>query len=159
MELELSITYRGTVYPWHCDHMGHMNVTWYVGKFDEASWNLLASIGLTPAYFRDSNRGMVAVEQHLAYKRELLAGDTVFVRSKVLEVREKVILFAHEMVNAQTLEVAATSHYTVVHIDRWTRKACPLPPQVHSAAQPVNGSLRPEGNGTDKAAANAVSLG
>ena len=29
------LTYRGTVYPWHCDHMGHMNVMWYVGKFDE----------------------------------------------------------------------------------------------------------------------------
>ena len=150
MELEQSITYRGTVYPWHCDHMGHMNVMWYVGKFDEASWNLLASVGLTPAYLRDSNRCMVAAEQHLAYKKELLAGDTVFVRSKVLEVRDKVILFAHEMVNGQTLEVAATSHYTVVHIDRWTRKACPLP---------VNDSLRSEGNGTEKAAANAVSLG
>ena len=25
-------TYRGAVYPWHCDHMGHMNVMWYVGK-------------------------------------------------------------------------------------------------------------------------------
>ena len=30
------LTYRGTVYPWHCDHVGHMNVMWYVGKFDEA---------------------------------------------------------------------------------------------------------------------------
>jgi acyl-CoA thioester hydrolase len=25
------ITYRGAVYPWHCDHRGHMNVMWYVG--------------------------------------------------------------------------------------------------------------------------------
>ena len=33
-------TYKGTVYPWHCDHVGHMNVMWYVGKFDEATWNL-----------------------------------------------------------------------------------------------------------------------
>ena len=144
MELEQSITYRGTVYPWHCDHMGHMNVMWYVGKFDEASWNLGASLGLTPAYFRDANRGVVILEQRLAYKKELLAGDTVFVQSKVLEVGEKVILFAHEMVNAQTLEVAATSHYTGVHIDRWTRKACPFPPHVHAALRPANGSLRPE---------------
>jgi len=34
---EEPITYRGLVYPWHCDHMGHMNVMWYTGKFDEAS--------------------------------------------------------------------------------------------------------------------------
>src|SRR6185295_20168046 len=37
------LTYRGAVYPWHCDHMGHMNVMWYVGKFDEANWNLFAA--------------------------------------------------------------------------------------------------------------------
>ena len=141
LELEQSITYRGTVYPWHCDHMGHMNVMWYVGKFDEASWNFLASIGFTPAYLRDSNRGIVAAEQHLAYKKELLAGDTVFVRSRLLEARQKVILFMHEMVNAQTLEVAATSQYTAIHIDRGTRKACPLPPQVQAVLRPVNGSL------------------
>lgn len=30
------VTYVGTVYPWQCDHVGHMNVMWYVGKFDEA---------------------------------------------------------------------------------------------------------------------------
>jgi len=141
LELEQSITYRGTIYPWHCDHMGHMNVMWYVGKFDEASWNFLASIGFTPAYLRDSNRGIVAAEQHLVYKKELLAGDTVFVRSRLLEARQKVILFMHEMVNAQTLEVAATSQYTTVHIDRGTRKACPLPPHVQAVLRPVNVSL------------------
>jgi len=35
---EFTITYRGGVYPWHSDHMGHMNVIGYVGKFDEASY-------------------------------------------------------------------------------------------------------------------------
>jgi len=40
-------TYRGAVYPWHCDQMGHMNVMWYVGKFDEATWNLFAEMGVT----------------------------------------------------------------------------------------------------------------
>ena len=33
-------TYRGTVYPWHCDPI---YVMWYGGKFDEATWNLTAS--------------------------------------------------------------------------------------------------------------------
>ena len=31
---DLPLTYRGGVYPWHCDHVSHMNVMWYVGKFD-----------------------------------------------------------------------------------------------------------------------------
>ena len=43
---KLSYTYRGVVHAWQCDHMGHMNVMWYVGKFDEATWNLFAEAGL-----------------------------------------------------------------------------------------------------------------
>jgi hypothetical protein len=39
---ELLITSRSIVYPWQCDHMGYMNVMWYTGKFDEATWQLVA---------------------------------------------------------------------------------------------------------------------
>ena len=30
--------------------MGHMNVMWCVGKFDEATWNLFSEVGITPAF-------------------------------------------------------------------------------------------------------------
>jgi hypothetical protein len=33
--------------------MGHMNVMWYVGKFDEATWNLGALMGMTAQYLRE----------------------------------------------------------------------------------------------------------
>ena len=88
------ITYRGAVYPWHCDHMGHMNVMWYVVKFDEATWNLFASIGITAAYVREQKHGMAGLQQNITYKKELHAGDVVVVRSEILEVREKVIRFS-----------------------------------------------------------------
>ena len=68
------LTYRGAIYPWHCDHMGHMNVIWYVGKFDEATWNLFAAAGATAAYLREHKLGMAAVQQNITYKRELHAG-------------------------------------------------------------------------------------
>jgi acyl-CoA thioester hydrolase len=121
---ELPITYRGTVYPWQCDHMGHMNVMWYVGKFDEATWHLFALVGLTPSVLREQNRGMAAVQQQIAYKRELHAGDIITVRSGVLEVREKVIRFFHEMRNEETNEVSAVTVLTGVHMDVQARKSC-----------------------------------
>ncbi|MCK1361487.1 hypothetical protein [Bradyrhizobium sp. 199] len=31
--MEQEATYRGTVYPSQCDHVGHMNIMWHVGKF------------------------------------------------------------------------------------------------------------------------------
>ena len=60
---ELPITYRGTVYPWHCDHVGHMNVMWYVSKFDEATWQFFNLLGISPSYLRTAGRGMAAVDQ------------------------------------------------------------------------------------------------
>ena len=127
---ELPITYRGTVFPWHCDHMNHMNVMWYVGKFDEATWNLLALIGLTPSSLREESQGMVAVQQNTSYKRELSAGDIVTVRSGILEIRERVVRFFHEMSNEETGEVSAITVLTGVHIDLKTRKASPFPPNI-----------------------------
>ena len=127
---ELLLTYRGTIYPWHCDHMGHMNVMWYVGKFDEATWHLLASVGLSAARMREESMGMVAVEQRIEYKRELLAGDLITIRSGVQEVREKAVLFFHDMINEQTQEIAARTFLTGVCLDTNTRKARALPPDV-----------------------------
>jgi len=127
---EWIVTYRGAVYPWHCDHMGHMNVMWYVGKFDEATWQLLAAIGLSPARLRNEKIGMVAVEQHLEYKRELLAGDLLTIRSSIKDVRDKAIVLLHEMINQETQELAARTVLTGVCTDTTTRKARPLPADV-----------------------------
>lgn len=129
------LTYRGTVYPWHCDHVGHMNVMWYVGKFDEATWSLLLQIGLTPTYLREQQRGMAAVQQNISYTRELHAGDVVEVRSRLIEIRDKGVRFVHEMRNVERDEVAATCELTGIHMDRVARKACPLPPAIRAAAE------------------------
>jgi acyl-CoA thioester hydrolase len=107
-----------------------MNVMWFVGKFDEATWNLGAMVGLTPRYIRDSGCGAAAVQQNITYKHELLAGDTVLIRSEVIEVREKVLRFLHVMANAETGVEVAVCDITGVHIDRQLRKAVPFPPAI-----------------------------
>jgi acyl-CoA thioester hydrolase len=124
------ITYRGTVYPWHCDHVGHMNVMWYVGKFDEATWHFFHGIGITPAYLRENRRGMAAVDQHIEYKRELRAGDLVTVRTTLLELAGKKVKFRHEMVNEATGELSAVTTLIGVHMDAEARRACPFPPEL-----------------------------
>ena len=132
--MQTDATYRGTVYPWQCHHVGHMNIMWYVGKFDEANWNLFARLGLTPSYLRESGRGMAAVQQNISYKRELLAGDIVEVTSRLLEIKEKSIRFLHEMRNAETGEITATCEITGVHMDRQARKSAPFAPAIRNVA-------------------------
>jgi len=73
--------------------------------------------------------------EHVAYKRELISGDVVIIRSRVLEVSEKVLRFSHEMTNAESGEVAATTELVAVHIDRSVRKSCPFPPAVLERAR------------------------
>jgi acyl-CoA thioester hydrolase len=128
------VTYRGVVRSEHCDHMGHMNVMWYVGKFDEASWQLFAAMGLSRSRMQKENRGVAGAEQHIEYKRELRAGDVVTVRSAVDEVKDKVIRLTHEMTNDETGEVAAIMHLVAVYFDTEVRKSLPLPPDIRERA-------------------------
>ena len=128
------LTYKGTVFPWHCDEMGHMNVMWYVGKFDEATRHFFHELGITPAFVRESKRGMAAVEQTIQYKRELLAGDIVSVHSVLLEIKDKSVRFAHEMRKADTGEIAATTTLTGVHLDTVARRACAFPDSIRQKA-------------------------
>jgi acyl-CoA thioester hydrolase len=130
-----TLTYKGAVHRWHCDHMDHMNVMWYTAKFDEATWNLFTELGITPGYMREQHRGMAGVQQNTTYKEELFAGDVVEIHSEVLEVREKVIRFRHEMKNIEKGILAATTEITAVHLDRQTRKSCPFPATIRAAAE------------------------
>jgi acyl-CoA thioester hydrolase len=131
---EWKTTYRGIVYPWHCDHMGHMNVMWYTSKFDEACWQLLSMLGLNVARFRQDGSGMAAVEQHIQYKRELHAGDAITIQSALLEVKDKSIHMLHKMTDDATGQVAATTVVVGVHIDAIVRKAIRLPEDVREKA-------------------------
>jgi len=131
---ESPTTYRGTVYPWQCDHVGHMNVMWYVEKFDEATWQFFNMLGLTPSFLRTAKRGMAAVDQHISYLQELRAGDVVTVRTALLEVKEKSIRFVHQMTNDESNEVVARTTLKAVHTDTEDRKSCVFPESVATKA-------------------------
>jgi acyl-CoA thioester hydrolase len=124
-------TYRGVVYPWHCDFNDHMNVQHYIGKFDEATWHFLASIGVTPAYLKKEERAMVAAEQHIKYFQELYAGNLIYVKTSLLEFKPKTVIFLHQMMNAETNSVAAEGRMVGVQIDKKTRKAVPFTEEVN----------------------------
>jgi acyl-CoA thioester hydrolase len=132
---KLDITYRGTVHQWHCDHMGHMNVMWYVGKFDEATWNLAAMMGMTSQYLKEKNRGMAAVEQRIGYRKEAVAGDVVTIRTAIVEVRPKLVRFVHEMRRGDKGDWLATMMATGVHLDTVARKSTAFEEHIVATSQ------------------------
>jgi acyl-CoA thioester hydrolase len=124
------ITHRGVVYPRELDHMGHMNVVSYVAKFDQATWTFFCDIGFTPSYLRTAGRALAAVRYDITYKRELLAGDVVTIRTKLTRVGSSSLAYLHEMSNGETGDIVATAEVTGVLIDRETRRSTPFPDDV-----------------------------
>ena len=133
-------TYRGVVYPWHCDFNEHMNVQHYVGKFDEATWHFFGHLTITASFLRKNKKGLVAVEQHLTYYKELLAGDLIVIKTQLLELKPKSITFLHKMYNSENEELAAQGKMTGVYIDKTTRKSDLLPDFVFKKARTLQKS-------------------
>lgn len=128
-------TYRGVVYPYQIDHMNHMNVQWYAAKFDEATWHLFSVVGITNKYIHDNQRGMAALEQITKYKSEVIAGDLLVIKSKILEVKDKTLRFLHVMFNSETEKQVATSELLGVHLDRVKRKSCFFPDDIKAKCE------------------------
>jgi acyl-CoA thioester hydrolase len=128
-------TYRGVVYPNQIDHMNHMNVQWYTSKFDEATWHLFSAVGITNKYIRDYQRGMAALEQITKYKSEVVAGDLLVIKSKILEIKDKTLRFLHVMYNAEAGVEVATSELLGVHMDLVRRKSCFFPNDIKAKCE------------------------
>ena len=124
-------TYQGTIYPWNCDHMNHMNVKFYVEKFDEATWNLFAYLGFSSDYLRENNKGLVALEQNIKYFKEVVAGDNIYIESEVIEIKEKIIRFRHNMHKLVTNEILAETEILGLYIDTIKRRGVEIPEFVN----------------------------
>jgi acyl-CoA thioester hydrolase len=120
------IYYKGAVYPWHCDIFGHMNVQFYMAKFDEAAWNFLAELDFTVDYFKNERKGLAAIEHKINYHKELFAGQTVSIKGRLIEYGEKTITFELKMYENQNTELAAEIKTKVIMIDLDRRKTLPL---------------------------------
>jgi acyl-CoA thioester hydrolase len=67
---------------------------------------------------RTEGFGLVAVEQHIEYKRELRAGDLLTIRSSVLEAWEKSVRFVHHVMDS---DGSAKGPMLAVHSDSFVR--------------------------------------
>jgi len=127
-------TYRGAVAAWECDHLGHMNVQFYIAKVSDAAWHFQQAIGMGPSVVRERRIGLAAVRQDVHYRRELLAGDLVLVQSGVLAIGGKSLTVLHRMLNAGSGEIAMTMTNVGVCLDLDDRKAMPLSDEIRTKA-------------------------
>lgn len=137
-------TYRGFVYPWSMDHIGHMNVQFYTARFDEATWHFFARLGLTPGFLKENRRGMVALDQRTQYKQEVHAGSLLHVTTELLEIKRKTVRFLHRMFNSESGQEVATTELVAAFLDTEVRKTVEFPQAVLDAAQVLLGNAPEE---------------
>ena len=127
------LSYRGAVQTWECDSNGHMNVMYYINKFELAGRNCGAEIGITKDYLTANSLGIAVVEQNIRYQREVFEDDLLYVHSKVKGHTNKVFQFEHELWNREKEVLSAVMDIKLVIFDLEKRKAILLPPHVVKA--------------------------
>lgn len=127
-------TYRGFVYPWSVDHVGHMNVQFYTARFDEATWQFLNRLGLSPSYLKSTGHSAVAADQRTQYKREVLGGTLLHITTELLEVGRKSLRFVHRMYDSESSDEVASTELVGVYFDTTNRISVELPELVREHA-------------------------
>ncbi len=120
-----------SVRPEWIDSNGHMNLAYYVVVFDHATDAFCDRVGLDDEFRRRTNAGIFAVETHTLYRRELLLGERVRVRTILLGADPKRFHLAHEMLHADGSRVAM-QEILFLFVDLATRRVAQFPPDLAS---------------------------
>ena len=114
----------------HLDRMGHMNMNWYLKFFNHSTWSFFHSMGLTREYMVEHRRGTFVLESHIRYVSEVLEGQQITVRTRLVDRSPKRIYLMHFMWNEDKKNVAATFETVNAHIDLKVRQMAPFPDHV-----------------------------
>ena len=119
--------FRGAVFPWYCNHMGHMNIMYYVHMFDQGQMHLMSSAGYR---WKEDGEGFTNVNQNIEYLSELHSGDLVVVKGNVQSVGNTSCKVLLEMYHAESDTLAATSNSVLVVFSLKTRKPTSIPAEL-----------------------------
>jgi acyl-CoA thioester hydrolase len=128
-------TYRAVVFPWNCDHYGHMNVRWYAHHFDDAGFHIWTVAGMGQAAIRARNIGLVVARTTIDYLHELRAGELLVIKSGFTRIGTKSITHVGRMYNADTGTLCATQEAVEVFFDPASRTSAPMPDDIREFLQ------------------------
>lgn len=126
----LPVVYQMVIPHSYEDKNGHVNVRWYLTLYDEAGEALYPLLGLTTDYFAASGMGGFDLEHHLWYLAEVLVGETVVIRARLLGRSVKRMHYLLFMVNESRGVLASIFECVHAHADLRIRRTAPFPDHV-----------------------------
>jgi len=136
-------TFRGVVFPWHCDVMGHMSVQHQMPLLDNAVYHLLGEFGPTVEVRHGERIGWADVKQQIHYLSEILAGDLLVLRSGIIRAGRSSLTHRTVIVRRSdgavcTAMEGVTARY---HLER--RRSVPLTEQERATAERLEAPQNP----------------
>ncbi len=128
-------SYKGAVLTNECDSNNHMNVMYYINKFEHAGRSFSHELGIGPQFLKEQNLGIAVVEQLIKYKREVFEDDILNIYSYAVGSTNKVMHFCHEMYKLETNILSATINIKLVMFDMDKRKSVNIPDHIIQSIQ------------------------
>lgn len=112
------------------DYNGHLNMAYYHLLFDRAVDAALVPLGLGPQVAAETGASVFTAQAQVHYLRELRAGDSVVVDTRLVAHDAKRLHYVQTMRRVGDDIVAAVSENLVLHVDLTTRRVSPFSPAV-----------------------------
>lgn len=112
------------------DMNGHVNVQHYLGMYNLTSETMLELLGISGAWVEREQMGLVDLEHHIWFQRELHVGEEVALYIRFIGRDAKRVHGLMFMVNVADAEVASAVEFMSLAVNLQTRRAAPLPAVV-----------------------------
>lgn len=111
------------------DINGHLNVRHYLGIVSEGLDKSLEEVGIQPDW-RNTRRAVFSVEHHLTYFHELVTGDEVTVKARLIGRSDKALHALACLVDETNQRIAYLMEEIMVNIDMDSRKSASWDPEI-----------------------------
>lgn len=130
-------THRAVVFPWNCDHLGHLNVRYYGHFFDDAGWHLWSKIGISHATLKKDGVGTVVANINTDFVHEAEPGDLLVIESAFTRLGGKSLTMSQRMNNAETGILLARQDVIEVFFDYESRRSTVMPAGIRAKLEAV----------------------
>jgi len=122
-------TYIGAVLTNECDSNHHMNVMYYINKFELSNRNFMSELGVYE-HIKSQRLGIAVVEQNIKYKKEVFEDQLLYVESELKAIADKTISTHHCLYEKMTGRLSAEIEIVSLMFDLEKRKAVSIPPEL-----------------------------
>ncbi|MEL6670751.1 MAG: thioesterase family protein [Bacteroidota bacterium] len=131
------ITYLGAVQTWQCDSNRHMNVMYYVNKYELAGRQMISRLGFTQEVLQAHQWGIVVVKQEIDYHKEAFEDTLLRIESCLVKIGVSSFTIQHDMRKVETGERVGKALITMAAIDLTMRKAVRLKASIKQQMEKI----------------------